>query len=97
LLPKMQSFSWIDKMQLNSLFEIIESFDSQIDSFTAKIASIAKGDPRVRLLMTMPGIDYLTALTIIAEIADIGRFPTPWKLVSYAGLSLPATEIPQVR
>jgi hypothetical protein len=42
-------------MQLNSLFEIIESFDSQIDSFTAKIASIAKDDPRVRLLMTMPG------------------------------------------
>jgi len=29
--------------------------------------------------MTIPGVDYLTALTIIAEI---GRFSTPWKLVS---------------
>jgi transposase len=41
----------------------------------------------VKLLMSMPGIDYLTALTIMAEIADISRFPTPWKLVSYAGMS----------
>ena len=32
-------------------------------------------------------IDYLTALTIMAEIADISRFQTPWKLVPYAGLS----------
>jgi transposase len=87
LLPQMNTFSWIDRMQLNSLFEIIDSLDRQIDSFTSKIASIAKEDHRVRLLMSMPGIDYLTALTVIAEIADITRFQTPWKLVSYAGLS----------
>lgn len=87
LSPQMQTFSWIDKMQLQSLFEIIESLDRQIDSFTTKIASVAKEDQRVRSLMSMPGIDYLTALTIMAEIADISRFPTPWKLVSYAGLS----------
>jgi transposase len=87
LLPQTQSFSWIDKMQLQSLFEIIESLGRQIDSFTTKIASVAKEDQRVRSLMSMPGIDYLTALTITAEIADIKRFPTPWKLVSYAGLS----------
>jgi transposase len=87
LLPQMQTFSWIDKMQLKSLFEIIESLDRQIDSFTTKIASVSMEDERVKLLMSMPGIDYLTALTIMAEIADISRFPTPWKLVSYAGMS----------
>lgn len=81
------ALSWIDRMQLNSLFEIIETLDRQVDSFTTKIASIAKEDQRVRLLMTMPGVDYLTALTIVAEIADINRFQNPWKLVSYAGLS----------
>lgn len=37
--------------------------------------------------MTIPGIDYVTALTVIAEIVDIKRFPTPWKLVAYAGLA----------
>jgi transposase len=54
---------------------------------TAKIASISKEDERVRLLMTIPGIDYITALTIVSEIVDIQRFSTPWKLVGYAGLA----------
>jgi transposase len=84
---QLSALSWIDRMQLKSLFEIIETLDRQVDSFTAKIASIAKDDQRVRLLMTVPGVDYLTALTIVAEIADINRFQTPWKLVAYAGLS----------
>lgn len=84
---QMSTFSWIDKMHLTSLFEIIDTLDRQVDSFTRKIASVAKEDQRVRLLMTMPGVDYLTALTIVAEIADINRFQTPWKLVAYAGLS----------
>jgi hypothetical protein len=37
--------------------------------------------------MTVPGIDYITALTIVSEIVDIQRFSTPWKLVGYAGLN----------
>ena len=74
-------------MQLESAIDITASLSRHIDTFTAKIASIAKDDQRVRLLMTIPGIDYLTALTIIAEIADIKRFSTPWKLVGYAGLA----------
>lgn len=37
--------------------------------------------------MTIPGINYVTALTMISEIVDISRFATPEKLVSYAGLA----------
>lgn len=37
--------------------------------------------------MTIPGIDYFTALTIMSEIVDVKRFGTPWKLVAYAGLA----------
>ncbi|MDG6996476.1 MAG: transposase [Nitrososphaerota archaeon] len=55
LLPHLNTFSWIDKMQLQSLFEVIESLDKQIDSFTTKIASVAKEDRSVMLLMTMRG------------------------------------------
>jgi transposase len=87
LSPQLDTFSSVDRMYLSSLFEIIEAFSGQIDAFTTKIAQQAKEDERVKRLMTMPGIDYLTALTMVAEIADIDRFPTPWKLVSYAGLS----------
>jgi hypothetical protein len=58
---------------------------------TAKIASIPKEDERVRLLMTIPGINYITALTIVSEIVDIRRFSTPWKLLGYARTSAAAT------
>ncbi|MBI5146096.1 MAG: IS110 family transposase [Thaumarchaeota archaeon] len=37
--------------------------------------------------MTIPGINYIAALTVISEIVDIKRFATPEKLVSYAGLA----------
>ena len=32
-------------------------------------------------------IDIFSAMLISTEIVDIQRFATPWKLVSYAGLS----------
>ena len=37
-------------------------------------------------LMGIPGIDALSAITIVAEIGDIERFPRPANLYSYAGI-----------
>ena len=45
----------------------------------------------VELLMTVPGIGFLSALTLYAEICDIKRFSSPEKLAHYAGL------VPRVR
>ena len=39
------------------------------------------------LIMAIPGIGYITAVTILAEIVDHKRFANAEKLVSYAGLS----------
>lgn len=44
----------------------------------------------VKLLITIPGISYLSALTIMAEIGDITRFPSAKKLMGYAGV-VPST------
>ncbi len=38
------------------------------------------------LLITYPGIAWVLAYTIAAEIGDIGRFASPAKLVGYSGL-----------
>jgi hypothetical protein len=40
----------------------------------------------VRLLMSIPGVDYYTAVALVAEIGDIRRFTTKGALASYAGL-----------
>jgi transposase len=34
-------------------------------------------------LLTVPGIGWVLAYTIAAEIGDIGRFPSPRKLAGY--------------
>jgi transposase len=46
----------------------------------------AKADPRVKVLMTVPGVGPLTALVILAEIGDIRRFGSARKPAASAGL-----------
>ena len=48
-------------------------------------------DERAKLLMTRPGIDYFSAMLLVAEIGDINRFLSKHKLASWAGL------VPSVR
>ena len=38
------------------------------------------------LLLTVPGVGWVLAYTIAAELGDINRFPTPRKLAGYSGL-----------
>ena len=38
------------------------------------------------LLLTVPGIGWVLAYTIAAEIGDIERFASPRKLTGYSGL-----------
>ena len=51
-----------------------------------KIAEESFRDEDVKLLMTIPGVDYYTALLFVSEIGDISRFPGANKLVSWLGL-----------
>jgi len=53
----------------------------------AQITARAKPDPRVKVLTALPGVGQLTAMTLLAEIGDITRFPTARKLCAWAGLT----------
>ncbi len=79
--------SYTDRMAMNAYLENIEMTQRQVNAFETRIAATSNDDDRTRLLMTIPGINYITALTVISEIVDIKRFVTPEKLVSYAGLA----------
>lgn len=88
---------WVDRMTVGSYLKMLDGYDLQVDTITAKIASISKEDRNVRLSITIQRIDYLTALTVISEIVDIRRFLTPWKLVAYAGLAPSGRDSGQTR
>ena len=50
------------------------------------IAAEALRSPEIRRLMTVPGVNVITAATFMAAIGEIGRFPSRQKLVGYLGL-----------
>jgi transposase len=52
------------------------------------MAALAAQDERVVLLQQLPGVGLITALTLLAAIGDISRFPTAKHLVGYAGLGI---------
>jgi transposase len=70
---------------------LLDALATPIARLEREIAGLAKPDPRVQALMVLPGVGRLTAMTLVAEIGDIGRFPTARKLCAWAGLT------PQVR
>jgi transposase len=47
-------------------------------------AALPRAD--VRHLITIPGVDAIVALSLVAAIGDVGRFASPLKLIGYLGL-----------
>jgi transposase len=80
----------LNDYRINGHLHLIESLDSEIKDVSKKILVFAKEDEMARLLMTIPGIGYYSALLIVSEIGDINRFPDSYHLCSYAGL-VPST------
>jgi len=89
---------WLRQLRLEEPFRfnleryltLIDAFDKLIKEADERIEETIDGHPQARLLTSIPGISYVSALTIIGEIGDINRFPCPKKLQGYAGL-VPST------
>lgn len=58
----------------------------QEETLHAEWARAAEERTDVRLLMTIPGVDYSSALAIVNEIGDIRRFPTKAQFNSLTGV-----------
>jgi transposase len=80
----------LNDYRINGYLRIIESLNDEINTVSKKILLLAQEDEIARLLMTVPGIGYYSALLIVSEIGDINRFPDSYHLCSYAGL-IPST------
>ncbi len=70
---------------------LIDELDEQIGHCEAELRRLGARHPYVPLLTTIPGIAWVLGYTIVSEIGDIHRFPSPRKLIGYTGLT-PAVE-----
>jgi len=68
----------------NSLTKILKAIHQLIDDDLSKDVPVIS--PTLELLQSIPGIGFLTAATIIAEIGDFSAFSKPKKLVAYFGI-----------
>lgn len=85
------------KLEDRSLDRVIEELrsvyfdlDARVDTLTKELRQMARLPdyaPMVELLSTVPGIGWLSALTLVVEIVDFGRFADGEALSSYAGLT----------
>jgi transposase len=76
-----------DRWQLSEELKMLAMVETQIEEAHANLAKETVDNPVVRLLMTLPGINYYSASGIASAIGSIERFPESKKLASYFGLN----------
>lgn len=72
--------------RLDSYLRLVSSLMREKELVTRKIELLCRKNEQAMLLTSVPGIGYYSAMVLVSEIGDIGRFASPKKLCSYAGL-----------
>jgi transposase len=75
-----------EQYRLDSYLTVLETLFKEKEETTKKIQKLCKKNEQAMLLTSIPGFSYYSAMIIVTEIGEIGRFPHPKKLCSYAGL-----------
>ena len=87
--------AWLTDLDLPAVQRtIVDDCCGLIDAIGPLVARLerdllarAMPDPRVQALQVLPGIGPITAMTLVAEIGDVDRFPTARKLCAWGGLT----------
>jgi len=65
----------------------IRELERRIDEIERRLEALAKQNPRVQRLRSVPGIGLLTSTAIAGFVGDLRRFPSGRHLASYLGLT----------
>lgn len=78
--------SWADLIR--PIYEIWVMFGDHLDKIEEELNKmLPESDERMVLLLSIPGIGFVTARTFIAGVEDVERFSRADQLVSYAGFA----------
>jgi len=64
----------------------VDFLDREVEGTERALARVALRSAEIRRLMSVPGVNLVSAATFVATVGDVGRFETSRKLVSYVGL-----------
>jgi transposase len=78
------------RLLIDSDLRQMEQIDQELRAMDQVLAERGWQDHRVKLLMTLPGVDVAVAEALLAALGDIDRFPDADHAASYIGL-VPST------
>jgi transposase len=85
-----QRFEFVaEQLTFDSYVHAVDLVDARIEALERAIREAAEQEPWRQLvarLRCLRGIDTLSALALVAEIGDFGRFPTAEELMAFVGL-----------
>jgi transposase len=76
----------LDRALINADLALLDALAQQSAAIDVMIVNESYSDADIKLLMTIPGIDYTIAHALKATLADVSRFPDADKAASYLGL-----------
>ena len=71
---------------ITAALKLIDGLEEQIAEINTRLKEGHADHPYISLLLSAPGIGWVLAFTIAAEIGEIERFASPEKLTGYTGL-----------
>jgi transposase len=85
---------WLEQVELpaderetvDACLRQIDFLEQELAEVERVIAADALSSPEVTRLMTVPGVNVITAATYAAAIGEVSRFATPRRVVGYLGL-----------
>jgi transposase len=76
-----------ERASVQALLRQLDFHGAELAVVDKELALEALADPVVARLMTIPGVDAIAAISIVAAVGDFSRFDNPDKLVAYLGLN----------
>jgi transposase len=76
-----------ERRSVEALLRQLDFHGDELAAVERDVAIEAIDDPIVARLMTVPGIDVIVAMSIVAAVGDFARFDSPDRLVCYLGLN----------
>lgn len=76
-----------ERATVAALLRQLDFHGNELAIVDKELAVEALADPMVARLMTIPGVDAIAGISIVAAVGDFARFDDPNKLVAYVGLN----------
>jgi len=77
----------VERGRIDAALRLSDAVTLEVIGVDKELRAAFAGDERIRRLMAIPGVGFLTAAVVLAEVGDATRFACADRLASWAGLT----------